>query len=228
MRKLTAAIAAISLLVAVPAHAQFGNLLQNIKGAIDSATTPSSSNKGTSGSSSSGAAGGGDYEPCIQKQDTYFRCTIKGKPVGVCTNFDTDAPSVNFIMGKMDKNYVHEYMNSVYEGAKDRFMVAQHSDGKFTLTTVSIKDYKDKSLTYSITECQGMECNMDKSTWLTITKGQSEIAGGGFCDVGSSTGFNFPFNEDKNGNLVIKMKGYFAPQKKPFPSSLTTNRSWSE
>lgn len=65
MRKLTAAIAAISLLVAVPAHAQFGNLLQNIKGAIDSATTPSSSNKGTSGSSSSGAAGGGDYEPCI-------------------------------------------------------------------------------------------------------------------------------------------------------------------
>jgi len=209
----------------VPAHAQFGNLLQNIKGAIDSATTPSS-NKASAANLT--ATGTSEYEPCAQKQDAYFRCTIKGKPVGVCTNFDTDAPSVNFIMGKMDKNYVHEYMNSVYDGAKDKYLVAQHSEGKFTLTTVSLKDDKDKSITYSLTECQGMECNPDKNTWLTITKGQSEIAGGGFCDAGSSTGFNFPFGEDKKGNLVIKQKGYFTSQKKPYTPVMTTNRSWAD
>ncbi len=230
-RVLLCSIALIS--ASLPAHAQFGNLLQSIKGAVDSATkspdTKSNTSKPaqTTPSNTSNSVAN-DNEPCVSKEDTYFRCTVNGKPIGVCTNFGTEAPSVGFLMGKMDKSYNREYQNEVYAGDKDRFMVAQHSDGKSTLTTVSIKDYKDKSVTYSITECQGMECNADKSTWLTITKGQTELKGGGFCDAGTSSGFNFPFGEDKKGNLTIKAKEYFSIQKKPYPAFMTTNKSWSE
>lgn len=226
IRPLIITIALLS--AALPAYAQFGNLLQNIKGTIDAATSPS----GTTKSAPTKALGSDNtsdsYEPCIQKEETYFRCTIKGKALGFCSNFASDAPSVDFIMGKRDKNGISEYSNPVYEGAKDRILVAQQSQGKATLTTVSIKDYKDKNITYSVTECQGMECNPDKNTWLTITKGQTEMAGGGFCDPGSSTGFNFPFSEDKKGNLTLKIKEYFSLQKKPYGSAATTNKSWSE
>lgn len=228
-RLLLCSIALIS--ASVPAHAQFGNLLQSIKGAVDSVTKPADNTSKPSPSApaaKTAAPATNENDPCMSKEDTYFRCTVKGKPVGVCTNFATDAPSVGFLMGNMDKNYVREYQNEVYAGNKERFMVAQYSEGKATLTTVSLKDYKNKDITYSITECQGMECNPDKSTWLTITKGQTEMAGSGFCDANSSSGFNFPFSEDKKGNLTIKAKEYFAIQKKPFSPVMTTNKSWSE
>lgn len=167
-------------------------------------------------------------EPCFQPDETYFRCTIKGKPVGICTNFNTDDQTVSLIIGVSDKNGVNEYMNSVRPGDKEKFTVAQYSEGRATLTTVSLKDFNDKSVTYSVTDCQGMECNSDKRSWLTITKGQTVINGGGVCDPESSTGFSFPFGEDKKGNLAIKDKGYFSLQKKPYSPVITTNRSWSE
>lgn len=167
-------------------------------------------------------------EPCFQPNETYFRCTIKGKPVGICTNFDTDDQTVSLIIGVSDKNGVNEYMNSVRPGDKEKFTVAQYSEGRATLTTVSLKDFNDKSVTYSVTDCQGMECNSDKRSWLTITKGQTVVNGGGVCDPESSTGFSFPFGEDKKGNLAIKNKDYFSLQKKPYSPVITTNRSWSE
>lgn len=165
-----------------------------------------------------------EISPCISESDLYFRCTVKGKPVGFCTNFDTDAPSVRFMQGKPDKNGLVPYQFDVYAGDKNRFNVAQHSEGKSTLTTVF---FRDKGMTYAVTECVGMECNPDRSTWVTILKGKDK-AGGGFCDADSSSGFRFPFGEDKKGNLVIKMKEFFAPAKKPFDAFATTNISWSE
>lgn len=167
-------------------------------------------------------------EPCFQADETYFRCTIKGKPIGICTNFATDDTTVSLLIGAPDKNGLNEYMNSVRPNDKEKFTVAQYSEGKATLTTVSLKDSNDKSVTYSVTDCQGMECNNDKRSWLTITKGQTVINGGGVCDPESSTGFSFPFGEDKKGNLAIKDKSYFSLQKKPYNSVITTNRSWSE
>ena len=163
--------------------------------------------------------------PCFDKSSTYFRCTVGGKPVGFCTNFDTDGPSVKFLMGKSDKNGIHEFQYDVYEGAKEKFSVAQHVQGKATLTSVF---FKNKDTTYAVTECQGMECNMDKSTWLTILKGKNKVKGSGYCAADTSSGFLFPFGEDKKGNLIIKMKEYFTLQKKPLEAFLTTNESWAE
>ncbi len=165
-----------------------------------------------------------DVSPCISEEDTFFRCTVKGKPVAFCSNFATDAPSVRFMQGKMDKNGQVEYQFDVYAGDKNRFNIAQHALGQSMLTTVF---FRDKGTTYAVTACDGMECNPDRATWVTILKGKSK-AGGGFCDVNSSSGFRFPITEDKKGNLVIKMKEYFAPAKKPLEAFATTNNSWAE
>ena len=80
---------------------------------------------------------------------------------------------------------------------------------------------KNKDISYAITTCEGMDCNPDNGTWLSVVKGNKKVAGSGYCDAGTSSGFeNLPLVSDKNGVYHVLKKSdaisnYFSIKKNP-------------
>lgn len=155
---------------------------------------------------------------CSEK---YFTCEISGKPVAFC---GADLGDVYNLMLVIGDTVVAEITHS------DKVTVSEFNSGKVSLTSIY---FKDGGKTYAITTCDGMECNPDKNTWISVLKGKNKIKEGGFCSPGSSTGFTkFPFKEDQKGRLILDKKNdlhsYFRINKNPKEAFLTENISWSD
>jgi hypothetical protein len=154
-------------------------------------------------------------------EETYFQCKVGGKEVKLCGANLGDTFNIFFNIGK---EAVAEF------NVSDKMSVTDHSVGKATLSSIH---FKSKGNIYAITICEGMECNPDKSTWISVVKAKKRVKGSGFCEAGTSTGFtNLPFTTDKKGNRVLDKKNflaeYFLINKNPKDSFLTENIGWSE
>jgi hypothetical protein len=151
----------------------------------------------------------------------YFSCKVQGKKVTLC---GADLGDVYNIMFGINGKVIAEY------GTGEKYSFSEHISGKAALTSVY---FKSKDTTYSITTCEGMECNPDNSAWLSVVKGNKKIAGSGFCDAGTSSGFeNLPLTYDKTGTYRMLKKSddvsnYFLIKKSPKEFFLTENISWA-
>ena len=157
-------------------------------------------------------------QACEQK---YFSCKVGGKEVTLCGADLGDSFNIMFSIGK---DTLAEFTSG------EKLAVTEHSAGKVTLTSIH---FKGNGTIYALTTCEGMECNPDKDTWLSIVKGKKRVKGSGFCEAGSSTGFtNLPFVFDKKGNKSLDKKNflaeYFAINKNSKEFFLTENISWAE
>lgn len=154
-------------------------------------------------------------------EEKYFSCKIGGKEVSLCGAQLGDVFNIMFNIGK---ETVAEFTHG------EKMTVTDYSAGKMNLSSIH---FKSKGTVYALTKCDGMECNPDKDSWLSIIKGNKKVKGSGFCEAESSTGFtNLPFIFDKKGNKILDKKnflsGYFSVNKNPKETFLTENISWSE
>ena len=154
-------------------------------------------------------------------EQQYFSCKVGGKAVSLCGAQLGDVFNIMFIVGT-------ETVAEFRQGEK--LTIAESASNKASLSSIH---FKANGASYALTKCDGMECNPDKDTWVSIIKGKKKIKGSGFCDPGSSTGFtNLPIVVDKKGNNVLDKKNflvdYFAINKNPKESFLTENISWSD
>jgi hypothetical protein len=151
----------------------------------------------------------------------YFSCKVQGKKVALC---GADLGDVYNIMFSINGKIIAEYRFG------EKYSFSEHSIGKANLASVY---FKSKDTVYAITTCDGMECNTDNSAWLSVVKGNKKIAGSGFCDAGTSTGFeNLPLTYDKAGAYRMLKKSddvsnYFLVKKNPKEFFLTENISWA-
>lgn len=155
---------------------------------------------------------------CEQK---YFSCKTGGKEISLCGADLGDSFNIMFNIGK---DTVAEFTHG------EKLAVTEYSTGKMTLTSIH---FKSKDSVYAITTCEGMECNPDKNTWLSVVKGKKRVKGSGMCEGGTSTGFtNLPFVMDKKGNRTLDKKNflaeYFSVNKNPKDFFLTENIGSSE
>lgn len=154
-------------------------------------------------------------------EEKYFSCKVGGKEVSLCGAQLGDVFNIMFFIGKEN---VAEFTHG------EKLAVTDFSAGKMQLSSVY---FKSKGTVYALTTCEGMECNPDKDSWLSIVKGNKKIKGSGFCETGSSTGFtNLPFTVDKKGNRILDKKNfladYFSINKNPKEPFLTENIGWSD
>ena len=152
---------------------------------------------------------------------TYFSCKVGGKVVSLCGAQRGDNFNIMLNIGS-------EIVAEISQGEK--ITITDYPAGNVGLLSVH---FKAKGTTYALTKCDGMECNPDKDTWVSVIKGKKKVKGSGFCEPGSSTGFtNLPLIVDKKGNNVLDKKnflaGYFSISKNPKESFLTENISWSD
>lgn len=157
-------------------------------------------------------------EICSEK---YFTCTLSGKPVKFCGADLGDVYNLLFVIGD---TVVAELTQT------DKATVSEFNSGKANLTSIY---FKSNGKTYAVTTCDGMECNPDKSAWISVLKGKNKLKEGGFCSPESRTGFTgLPFKEDAKGRLALDKKNnlnsYFKINKNPKEPFLTENISWSE
>jgi len=154
-------------------------------------------------------------------QTNYFSCKVKGKKIALC---GADLGDVYNIMFGIDGKIIAEY------GTGEKYSYSEHVNGKATLTSVY---FKNKDISYAITTCEGMDCNPDNGAWLSVVKGNKKIAGSGYCDAGTSSGFeNLPLVSDKNGIYHVLKKSdaishYFLIKKNAKEFFLTENISWT-
>jgi hypothetical protein len=151
--------------------------------------------------------------------DKYFSCKVAGKVVNLCGSL-SDSGEFYFMSLKIGKENIE---------IEDKLTFAEYSAGKATLESIY---FKAAGNTYAITVCSGMECNPDKSSWLSILKGSKKSKGSGICDAGTGESFeNLPITFDKKNNRVIDKKHMlgdrFLINKKPKDSFLTENIGWS-
>lgn len=154
-------------------------------------------------------------------EDKYFSCKVGGKEVSLCGAQLGDVYNIMFNIGT-------ETVAEFSQG--DKLAITQYAEGKMLLTSVH---FKRNGTVYALTKCDGMECNMDKDSWLSIVKGNKKIKGSGFCETGSGDGFtNLPVTVDKKGNNVLNKKNflanYFSINKNPKETFLTENIGWSD
>ena len=154
-------------------------------------------------------------------EDKYFSCKVGGKEVSLCGAQLGDSFNIMFNIGK---ETVAEFTHG------EKLTVTDYAAGKMLLSTVL---FKSKGTIYALTKCDGMECNPDKDSWLSIVKGNKRVKGSGFCEAESSTGFtNLPFVFDKKGNKILDKKNfladYFSIKKNPKEPFLTENIGWSD
>lgn len=152
---------------------------------------------------------------------TYFSCKIGGKEVSLCGAQLGDVFNIMFIIGT---DVVAEFPQG------EKMAITNYAEGKMLLSSVH---FKKNGTVYALTKCDGMECNPDKDSWLSIVKGGKKIKGSGFCEPGSSTGFaNLPLTVDKKGNNILDKKNfladYFSINKNPKEPFLTQNIGWSD
>ena len=154
-------------------------------------------------------------------EDKYFSCKVGGKVVSLCGAQLGDDFNIMLNIGT-------EIVAEISQGEK--ITIADYPAGNVRLLSVH---FNAKGTTYALTKCDGMECNPDKDTWVSVIKGKKKVKGSGFCEPGSSTGFtNLPLIVDKKGNNVLDKKnflaGYFSISKNSKESFLTENISWSD
>ena len=152
---------------------------------------------------------------------TYFSCKVGGKVVSLCGAQLGDVFNIMFNIGT-------ETVAEFRQGEK--LTITDSASNKANLTSIH---FKANGAVYALTKCDGMECNPDKDTWVSIVKGKKKVKGSGFCETGSSTGFtNLPLTVDKKGNNILDKKNfladYFSISKNPKEFFLTENISWSD
>ena len=117
---------------------------------------------------------------------TYFSCKVGGKVVSLC---GAQLGDVFNIMLNVGKETVAEFRQG------EKLTITESASNKANLTSIH---FKANGAVYALTKCDGMECNPDKDTWVSIVKGKKKVKGSGFCEPGSSTGFtNLPLIVDK-------------------------------
>ena len=154
-------------------------------------------------------------------EQQYFSCKVGGKAVSLCGALLGDVFNIMLNIGT-------ETVAEITQGEK--ITITDYTAGKAGLFSVH---FKAKGTTYALTKCDGMECNPDKDTWVSVIKGKKKVKGSGFCEPGSSTGFtNLPLVVDKKGNNILDKKNFladsFSINKSPKESFLTENISWSD
>ena len=152
---------------------------------------------------------------------TYFSCKVGGKVVSLCGAQLGDVFNIMFNIGT-------ETVAEFRQGEK--LTITDSASNKANLTSIH---FKANGAVYALTKCDGMECNPDKDTWVSIVKGKKKVKGSGFCETGSSTGFtNLPLTVDKKGNNILDKKNflvdYFSISKNPKEFFLNKNISWSD
>ena len=169
--------------------------------------------------SKNSTAADGEYQDlCVEK---YFTCNLSGKPVNFCGAEIGDYYHLLFVIG--DTIVADLYKNDI-------LTLSEFNSGKANLISIY---FKSNGKNYAITTCDGMECNPDKSAWISVLKGKNKLKEGGFCSPESRTGFTgLPFKEDAKGRLALDKKNglnsYFKINKNPKEPFLTENISWSE
>jgi uncharacterized lipoprotein YehR (DUF1307 family) len=154
-------------------------------------------------------------------EEKYFSCKVGGKEISLCGAQLGDNFNIMFNIGT---ETVAEFIQG------EKLSLTNYAEGKMLLTSIH---FKRNGTVYALTKCDGMECNTDKDSWLSIVKGNKKLKGSGFCEAGSTEGFtNLPITVDKKGNNVLNKKNflanYFSINKNPKETFLTENIGWSD
>ena len=129
-----------------------------------------------------------------------FSCKINNKQLIYCKTFETEDPYMS-----MTLNHVYDTGKNELSFSSDQrgpFLLSQEESQRRSVTTVY---FTQKSMTYGISECDGMFCNPEERYWFTTFKGNEKISQT-FCDPNTETSFNFPVEFDKKGKLVAQLK----------------------
>jgi Sec-independent protein translocase protein TatA len=219
-------------LITGSAHAQFGNLIKDLKSAVEGATQTSSQQTGAQQTSSQQT-----NPPVTTKQQPFvpgskqdekpaqtssppnsqkaqikgppaksefiaFQCLINGKEIIYRNNFDSDDRNINVRMANV---YTKPQLMD-YDWRTDHKDPLQFTEEKGNRLTVSTVYFKIKQMTYGISHCEGMMCgNPNQPYSFTIFDGSKKIKQE-FCDEDTASEFNFPLKTDRNGKVSTQIK----------------------
>lgn len=209
----------VGILITGSAHAEFGNLIKELKSAVESATQNSQKPTNQPVAPNQQPGSKQDEKPAQtnsspnsqmaqikgspEKSDFIaFQCMINGKELVYRNNFDSDDQNISVRMENVNaKPLLVDYdWRTVY---KDPLFFTQESGNRVTISTVY---FKVKKMTYGISHCEGMMCgNPNQPYSFTVFNGNKKIAQE-FCDEDTAAEFNFPLKADKNGKLSSQMK----------------------
>lgn len=209
----------VGILITGSAHAEFGNLIKELKSAVESATQNSQKPTNQPVAPNQQPGSKQDEKPAQtnsspnsqmdqikgppEKSDFIaFQCMINGKELVYRNNFDSDDQNISVRMENVNAKplLVGYDWRTVY---KDPLFFTQESGNRVTISTVY---FKVKKMTYGISHCEGMMCgNPNQPYSFTVFNGNKKIAQE-FCDEDTAAEFNFPLKADKNGKLSSQMK----------------------
>ena len=224
----------VSFLSAGSAHAQFGNLLKDLKSATEGATqnqkveppqtqqqtqptkqqpfVPGPATKENSAPTAQPAAQKTVPKgPPATSRDIAFQCKVNGKELIYGNNLDSDDPNINVRMANVNaKPLLMDY--DWRSEAKDTLYLTEETGNRVSVTTVY---FKVKQMTYGISFCEGMMCgNPNQPYSFTIFNGDKKVKQE-FCDEDTASEFNFPVKADKNGKLSSQLKNVLVLKKSP-------------
>lgn len=211
-----------ALLTTGSAHAQFGNLLKDIKSATEGVLqnknaepvqsqdqqlkqqpfTPGPATNENSTPVAKANQNETTNRPPQPSPYIAFQCKINGKELVYGNNLDSDDPNINVRMANVNAKPLQMDYDWRSE-AKDPLYLTEETGNRFSVTTVY---FKIKQMTYGISFCQGMMCgNPNQPYSFAIFSGDKKVKQE-FCDEDSASEFNFPVKVDKNGKLTSQMK----------------------
>ena len=198
------------------AHAQFGNLLNDLKSAIDGAsqnqkTEQAQSSKQQPVTPAPATQKTAPKGPPATSRDIAFQCKVNGKDLIYKNNLDSDDPNISVRMANVNaKTLPTDYdWRSEY---KDPLYLTEETGNRVSVTTVY---FKVKQMTYGISYCEGMMCgNPNQPYSFAIFNGDKKVSQE-FCDEDTASEFNFPVKADKNGKLASQLKEVIVIKKSP-------------
>ena len=209
----------VSLFSAGAAHAQFGNLLNDLKSAVvgvsqnkkaeqsQSQPTKENSVPATTPATQKTAPKG----PPPTSREIAFQCKVNGKELMYGNNLDSDDPNIYVRMANVNaKPLLMDY--DWRSEAKDPLYLTEEAGNRVSVTTVY---FKVKQMTYGISFCEGMMCgNPNQPYSFAIFNGDKKVKQE-FCDEDTASEFNFPVKADKNGKLSSQLKSVIVLKKSP-------------
>lgn len=220
----------VSLLSAGSAHAQFGNLLKDLKSATEGATQnqkveqpqaqpakqqpfiPGTATKDNSAPTTQPAAQKtASKGPPATSREIAFQCKVNGKELIYGNNLDSDDPNINVRMANVNaKPLLMDY--DWRTESKDTLYLTEETGNRVSVTTVYFKAHQ---MTYGISFCEGMMCgNPNQPYSFTVFNGNKKVKQE-FCDEDTASEFNFPVKADKNGKLTSQQKNVLVLKKSP-------------
>ena len=224
----------VSLLSVGSAHAQFGNLLKDLKSATEGATqnqkveppqtqqqtqpakqqpfVPGPATKENSAPATQPAAQKtASKGPPATSREIAFQCKVNGKELIYGNNLDSDDPNITVRMANVNaKPLLMDY--DWRSEAKDTLYLTVETGNRVSVTTVY---FKVKQMTYGISFCEGMMCgNPNQPYSFAIFNGDKKVKQE-FCDEDTASEFNFPVKADKNGKLSSQQKNVLVLKKSP-------------